>query len=184
MKILLTTLSFVILALCACKPGQTNQEEVQAEIVFDETAEIAAIMKVIENETKCFFDGNYECWANNWSHEDYTFQGWNNSDGSTDAAIGWEKINKQGKEWIEKYYKNGEKVIHPIVKKEKPLVKFFNEQTAYLIWKQYNGDQDKKFYRISQETRLMEKQSDGWKIVNVTALWDTEAKISIDSIPL
>ena len=105
------------------------------ESAIDEAAETAAIMKVIENETKCFFDGNYECWASNWSHENYVMQAWNNDDGTFDAAIGWEKINAQGKDWIEKYYKNGKDIIHPVVKKEKPLVKFFNEKTAYLSWK-------------------------------------------------
>lgn len=111
-------------------------------------------------------------------------QAWNNDDGTFDAAIGWEKINAQGKQWIEKYYKNGENIIHPVVKKEKPLVKFFNDNTAYLIWKQYNADKENKFYKISQESRLMEKQTDGWKIVHVSAFWNAKSKIPLDSIQL
>jgi len=139
-------------------------------------------MKVIENETKFFFDGDYKRWANCWSHEEYAMQAWNNDDGTADAAIGWDKINFQGKDWIEKYYSNGENVVHPFVKREKPLVKFFNDSTAYLIWKQYNSDKEKKFFNVSHETRLMEKKSDGWKILNVTALWNSKLKIPVDSI--
>jgi hypothetical protein len=139
---------------------------------FDEKAEQSAIMKVIDNETKCFFDGNYECWASNWSHGDYAMQTWNNDDGSIDAAIGWDSINAQGKNWIEKYYQNGKNVIHPVFKRDKMITKFFNDSTAHLIWTQYNADKEKTYWRISRESRIMEKKADGWKIVNVTALWD------------
>lgn len=173
----------IMTALYSCQSGESKKTGDLPTTSFNEGAEIDSIMKVIENETNCFFDGDYDCWASNWSHEPYTFQGWNNSDGSSDAAIGWDKINTQGKDWIETYYKNGKNIIHPVVKKEKPLVKFFGEKSAYLIWKQYNADQDKKYYRISQETRIMEKQKDGWKIVNVSAFWDAAPKISFDSLP-
>jgi hypothetical protein len=98
------------------------------------------------------------------------------------VAIGWENINAQGKGWIDKYYKNGKNIIHPIVKRDPPIVKFFNEKTAYLVWTQYNADQEKKYFRTSKETRLMEKDEEGWKIVNVSAFWDSERKIPFDSL--
>lgn len=50
--------------LLSCQPGENTSVTNQPQPAFDETAETAAIMKVIENETKCFFDGNYACWAN------------------------------------------------------------------------------------------------------------------------
>ena len=180
MKITCTILLCFVLFSCQQTAGKKS--DVRAVAGFDEVAETAAILQVIENETNCFFAGNYECWAKNWSHESYSMQAWNNDDGSMDAAIGWEKINEQGKNWIEKYYKNGKVVIHPVVKKEKPLVKFFSERTAYLIWKQYNADRENKYYKLSQETRIMEKADDGWKIVNVSAFWNSNRKIPVDSL--
>ncbi|MCC6410663.1 MAG: hypothetical protein IT270_03335 [Saprospiraceae bacterium] len=181
-SLIFTTITLFI--FMSCQQTEDKKTEIATTPAFNEAAETEAIWKVIENETKCFFDGNYECWANNWSHENYAMQAWNNDDGSFDAAIGWEKINAQGKDWIEKYYKNGKNVIHPVVKKEKPIVKFFNEKTAYLIWKQYNADKENKNYSVSQETRLMEKASDGWKIVNVTAIWNSKTKIPVDSLKI
>ncbi len=68
---------------------------------FDETGEITAIMKVLDNETKCFFGGDYDCWSSNWRHSYYAVQAWKNSDGTASTAVGWEKINAQGKNWIE-----------------------------------------------------------------------------------
>ncbi|MES2774626.1 MAG: hypothetical protein V4722_10600 [Bacteroidota bacterium] len=177
-------ISCAMMMICVACSQNTEKKAVDAEPVFNKETETAAIMQVIDKETNCFFDGDYNCWMTNWSHATYAMQAWNNDDGTFDAAIGWDKINAQGKEWIEKYYANGKNVIHPLVKKEKPQVVFFNNNAAYLLWKQYNADKDKKFFRISQETRLMEKQADGWKIVNVSAFWDAKSKIPVDSLKL
>ncbi len=170
--------------LSACKSSTNPVQPEQGQTVFDEKAETAAIMNVIEGETDCFFKGDYDCWAKHWSHEPYAVQAWNNDNGTADAAVGWDKINKQGKDWIEKYYKNGDVVIHPVVKRDKPIVKFFNDNSAYLMWKQYNADSLKTNFRTSHEMRIMEKDNEGWKIVNVSAFWDTERKIPFDSLQI
>ncbi len=172
------------ISMLACKPSTENVQSADGKPAFDETTETEAIMKVIEGETNCFFAGDYECWAKHWSHQPYAVQAWNNDDATADAAIGWDQINAQGKGWIEKYYKNGEVVIHPVVKREKPIVKFFNDNAAYLMWKQYNADSLKTTFRTSHEMRFMEKESDGWKIVNVSAFWDTEDSIPFDSLQI
>ena len=179
-----TLLALFLVFLFACNPSPNDVQSEGETNALDEVRETEAIMEVIDGETECFFKGNYECWTKHWSHEKYAFQGWNNSDGTADAAIGWEKINSQGKDWIEKYYRNGENVIHPVVRREKPLVKFFSKKLAYLIWKQYNADKGKTNFRTSQETRIMEKNEDGWKIVNVSAFWDTQLKIPFDSLQI
>lgn len=170
-----------ILFVFACKSEHNSEGKVNAS--FDEDKETAAILAVIQQETDCFFNGDYDCWNRTWSHEPYSLQAWNNSDGTSDAAQGWDQINSQGKYWIETYYKNGKSIIHPDVKKSKPMVKLFNDHLAFLIWKQYNADQDKKYYRVSTETRIMEKDAEGWKIVNVSAFWNSESKIRADSLP-
>ena len=145
--------------------------------LFDEKTELDSIMHVIDNETKMFFAGNVEGWRASWSHKNYTSQAWNNSDGTADVAKGWNAINSQGSGWIVTYYKNGENVIHPDYKRSDIDIHFFSDSLAYLSWKQYNADKEKKYYRVSGESRIMEKEVDGWKIVNVTALWDIEPKI-------
>ena len=183
-QIYIALLLLVVTILIACKPSQDPAQPDDAKNVLDEAAETEAIMNVIKGETDCFFKGDYECWAKHWSHEKYAVQAWNNDNGTADAAVGWDKINAQGKGWIEKYYKNGKVVIHPVVKREPPLVKFFNDKSAYLIWKQYNAESLKTHFRTSHEMRIMEKETDGWKIVNVSALWDTQAKIPFDSLEI
>ncbi len=181
---LLSILLIFVICIFSCKPSVDPALATTAAVSFDEAAETDAIMKVIEGETNCFFKGDYECWTKHWSHEPYAVQAWNNSDGTADAAVGWDKINTQGKDWIEKYYKNGKVVIHPVVKKDTPMIKFFNDKSAYLIWKQYNADSLKTNFRTSHEMRIMEKEADGWKIVNVSAFWDTGDDIPFDSLQI
>lgn len=159
-------------------------DEKKENVFMDESVETKAIMQTIEGETNAFFNGNYKEWTSFWSHDSMAMQAWNNSDGSADAAIGWDQINQQGKYWIDTYYKNGKNVIHPEVKKEEPKVMFFDDYTAYLMWKQYNTDQDKQYYSVSQETRLMKKEDGKWKILNVSAFWSTEDKIAVDSLEI
>ncbi|MFZ1290400.1 MAG: hypothetical protein WAR79_09925 [Melioribacteraceae bacterium] len=183
LKSFLLLASFLVISF-GCQKTLDNKISTNLVSSFDEAAETEAIMKVIEGETKCFFDGNYECWTSYWRHKNYVVQAWNNSDGTADVAVGWDKINTRGKEWIEKYYKNGENIIHPIVKREKPTVKFFSDSTACLTWKQYNADQEKKYFRTSFEMRLMEKEATSWKITNVSAFWDTQPDIPFDSLKI
>ncbi|MBK7104644.1 MAG: hypothetical protein IPH62_05120 [Ignavibacteriae bacterium] len=177
-------LSSFLIIIFGCQ--QTSDKNISNNLVssFDEKAETDSIMKVIEGETNCFFEGNYECWKNYWSHKNYVVQAWNNSDGTSDIAVGWDKINSRGKDCIEKYYKNGENIIHPVVKRDKPMIKFYSDSTAYLTWKQYNSDKENKYFRTSFEIRIMEKENTGWKIVNVSAFWDTQPDIPFDSLKI
>lgn len=160
---------------------QTNSTD---EVAFSEEQEKAAILKVIEDETKCFFGGDYDCWASNWSQEKYSMQAWNTEDGSYDAVVGWNEIDRQGKYWIRRYYEDGQNIVYPFVKRENMIVKFFNPTTAYLVWKQYNANADTTMYQVSQESRLLEKKNGEWKIVNVTAFWDTASAIPVDSVKI
>jgi len=176
-------LFFAMTFITACNQKSETASSLETVDAMDEKAELDSIMKVINNETNMFFAGNVEGWRSSWSHKDYTSQAWNNEDGTADIANGWDAINRQGSEWIEKYYKNGENVIHPDYKRSDVKVHFFSDKHAILSWKQYNADKDKKYYRVSGESRVMEKEADGWKIVNVTGLWGIEPKIAVDSLP-
>lgn len=180
---LLILSSFLCIYSCNQKSETTKSEAVKPTSSIDEKTELDSIMHVIDNETKMFFAGNVEGWRASWSHKNYTSQAWNNSDGTADVAKGWDAINSQGSGWIVTYYKNGENVIHPDYKRSDIDIHFFSDSLAYLSWKQYNADKEKRYYRVSGESRIMEKEVDGWKIVNVTALWDIEPKISVDSLP-
>jgi len=147
---------------------------------LDESKAKQEILATIEQETKCFFERNYDCWAEHWSHKDYAYQAWNNSDGSVGVAAGWSAIDTQSGDYIKKYKQDG--TSHPIVKRDSIKWTFFSDSLAYMIWKQYNSDQDAKAYQASYETRIMEKSNGKWRILNMSAFWDSKNKIVADSI--
>ncbi len=166
--------------MTACKQT-TSQAGTQTGM--DTSMAIRNMITTIEQETNYFFAGDYAAWTGTWVHDSRAMQGWNNSDGTFDAAIGWDNIDRQGKAWIQQYYRNGERVIHPSVKREKPAAVFFSENTAFLSWKQYNADSTNKMFVLSQETRLMQHIQGSWKILTVLSLWDSKHKIPADSLP-
>lgn len=177
-NVTLSILTLIFVTFYACQsPADTSDKGVEAAVEFDEAKEKAAILSAIEQETKCFFERDYECWKEYWIQEDYAFQAWNNADGTFDAAVGWDKIHDQGKSYIDNVPEGKTKTSHPIVKRGDIQFKFYGDNLAYLIWQQYNSDRKNEYYSVSQETRLMEKQDGKWKIVNVTAFWDMVNKI-------
>jgi hypothetical protein len=182
---LIFSLSLILSLSYACQQSAENPTPPAiVETEFNESEEKTAIMAVINGETKCFFERDYDCWIQHWIHEDYALQAWNNSDGTFSAADGWAKINSQGKNYIDNVPEGKTKTSHPIVKREKIHYKFYGDNGAYLTWKQYNSDRKNEFYSVSHETRVMEKKEGAWRIVNMTAFWDSVNKIPFADIEL
>jgi hypothetical protein len=160
--------------------GCVSKTEKQKTFSFDENKARQEILAAIEEETKCFFARNYECWAAHWSHKEYAYQAWNNSDGTVGVAAGWDAVNKQTGSYIKDNPVEGSS--HPVVKRGNIQWKFYNDSLAYMIWTQYNADRDGKAYHASYETRLMEKTDNKWRILNVSAFWDSKNSYKADSL--
>jgi hypothetical protein len=173
-------LSFTMFLLLAC--NQTVQKEIATGVAFDEEAEKAAIMKTIENETSAFYKRDYEGWKQNFIQKDYAFQGWSNGDGTFDASVGWQAIDKRIGEYIKNNPVKDGGSSHPRVERRNMLVTFFTDTLAFLVWDQYNADEENKFFTLSKDQRIMEKENGQWKIANVSSFWDYKNKIAIDSL--
>jgi len=168
---------FFAIIVSACNPP--NDQKVQSshkEISLD------TLMAAIDKETSSFFAGNYEGWKDCWLHDSLSSQTWNNDDGSFSSAQGWEAIDKQGKDWIEKYYKNGKNIIHPEYFRKEIRSKILSDTSVYLTWTQYNAYSTKELYGVSRETRLMILKDGKWKIFQVAAFWDFKNKIGKDFV--
>ena len=175
-----TTLYVLLLFFCtltACK-----ETDSKAASMIDEEKEKKAIMQTIENETNCFFNGDYNCWKENFIQADYAFQVWSDASGSFDPKIGWNEVDNKIGRYIEDNKLGQGGSNNPKVIRKGMITKFYGDNVAYLIWHQYNADKKMKHYIHSTETRLMEKQDGKWKIVNVTALWDRNQTIPVDSV--
>jgi len=175
----LVVLILSLSAMMSCTQQKISEKEKENH---DRPTQIDSMMRVIDEETSYFYAGNYEGWKNCWLHDTISSQTWNNDDGSFSSAQGWAAIDRQGKGWIEKYYKNGEKVIHPGFFRKEIHCRFLSDTAAYLTWVQYNEYSDKPVFGVSRESRLMILRDGRWKIANVSAFWDSKNRISKDSI--
>lgn len=166
---------FIMVLLCGGLPFYAFA---QSENI-DTEKELEAILKVIEAETRCFFERDYDCWKTAWANEDYAFLAWNNSNGSFDSAIGWAAIDKMSGDYIKDHPLKDTKASHPTVKRKDIKVKFYGPDLAFLTYLQYNSDKANTYFSPSQEVRIMEKINGEWKIVQLCALWDYNTKIPI-----
>ncbi len=180
--------------ILSCSNPSVKEERNTNDAVLDEQKEQAAIIKVIEKETECFFQRDYNCWQSCFAQTDYAFQAWNNENGTFDAFSGWEAVNNHAaiylknnpvtnnKDMGQEYSAKETRSSHPKVIRKNMKTKFFSDKLAYLVWDQYNSDTFSQRFTWSKDSRLMEKIDGEWKIVNVTSYWDFKNPIPADSL--
>jgi len=149
---------------------------------FDQANESSSIIAIIENETACFYARDYECWKAHFAQVDYAFQAWNNADGTFDAKVGWNEVDKKAGQYIKDNPVPSGGSSHPKVERRNMKMKFFNNGLVYMSWDQYNINPAMNAYTHSLETRIMEKIAGVWKIVNVTSYWDYVNLVAKDSL--
>ncbi|MFT4734282.1 MAG: hypothetical protein ACI9DJ_003092 [Algoriphagus sp.] len=173
-----------ILAISAGSLFLCQSCNLAAEKAIDEESETAKIISVIEEETECFFRRDYDCWQDKFTHTDYSYQAWSNSDGTFDASVGWDAIEKNLGKYIKENPSDPEEPgsSHPVVKRENMKVKFYGNQAAHITWDQYNSNRSQEYFLHSKEVRLMERVEGDWKIVNVSAFWNYKNRIPISDI--
>lgn len=177
---------FLWIITAACNNSSYTTETVKENLpVQNEEAEKELLMELIKKETECFFKRDYNCWQSYYAQTDYAFQAWNNENGTFEAMYGWQEVNNHAREYLKdnpvekREDKMGEEhsvkqkvSSHPDVIRKNIKVKFFTDKLAYLIWDQYNSDNNIQKYYHSKDSRIMEKINGEWKIVNVTSYWD------------
>lgn len=171
-----------ILFFAACSSSAYPKKEASFKDVLKEKQ---LILAVIEAETDCFFRRDYDCWQDQFLHAEYANQIWSNADGTFDASVGWDNINKNLGKFIKENPNEEERAgtsSHPLVLRRSMNFKFYGDNAAHVTWDQYNSDSKQTYYLQSKEVRLMEKQDGRWKIVNVSAFWDYKNKISMTAI--
>jgi hypothetical protein len=162
-----------------------NTEKVKdttASLPFNKEEEMNAITKIIEAETDAFYNRDYEGWKKYFIQADYTFQGWNMSDGNFEAKVGWPEVDARTAEYISGHPVKSASAIHPKVERRNMVIKFYNDSLAYLVWDQYNSDGEMKNYTHSKDERIMEKHNGEWMIANISSFWDYKNIIPADSL--
>ena len=129
-----------------------------------------AIKKLIERETKAFFEIDYKTWADTWAHAPYSF--WSFAD-TTDvnSFSGWEAIDKGFSE----YFRTA-KPSKAEIERNWLDIKIFGNG-AYARFTQHVKDNTVR--NPQAEIRVLEKINGEWKIVCVSVI-----AIEKDNIPI
>jgi len=176
------TTAFILMLGLSALAGFGKNNTASGSAGYDEEKEKNAIIETLTAETENFFKGDYERVIKCFVHSDYAYHAWNNSDGTFNATVGWPAINEKYKSYFKDNPVSAGSSNHPKVERRNMIFKFFNSEIAFVTWDQYNSDGEMKTFRLSKETRIMEKQDGLWKIANMTALWDYKNIVSAESI--
>lgn len=128
---------------------------------LDFEQEKAAILKVLNDETKAAFNRDYESWKAKWIHKAYVTKTYMNfADSSMTETLGWNEIDDFVRTYIEE---------HP---EPAPVPKLVDKIKVRLYgngaWVNYEQDDAK--LGIKRETRLMEKENGQWKIAGMQTI--------------
>ncbi|HSO87716.1 MAG TPA: hypothetical protein VLQ91_14260 [Draconibacterium sp.] len=176
------TTVFVLLLGLSALAGFSKNNTASGSSGFNEEKEKKAILESLTAETENFYKRDYEGVIKYYVHADYAYHSWNNSDGTFSATIGWPAINEKFKNYIKENPVPEGSTSNPKVERRNMIFKFFSPSVAFVTWDQYNGDTESKTYRLSRDSRIMEKQYGLWKIANMTSFWDYKNLVPVESL--
>jgi hypothetical protein len=156
--------SLVVFCMISCqeKPSEAINQPSQLEL------EKAAILEVLNNETKAAFNRDYEQWKTHWLHESFVTKSYMNfSDSTMTETLGWEEVDHFVKTYIEEH---PEPVPLPTLLEDID-VRLYGSG-AWVSYKQNDPE-----YGLKKETRLMEKEDGVWKIAGMyTTIYGFQTK--------
>lgn len=155
----LTILTFLTLnSIISCTEQTTEINENTISKMDNFEQEKAAILAVLNDETKAAFNRDYEGWKTKWVHEAYVTKTYMDfSSNSMTETLGWEEIDDFVSTYIEEHPEPDP--LPTLV--DKINVRLFNT-AAWVSYEQNDAERG-----LKRETRLMEKQNGQWKIAGM-----------------
>ena len=126
-------------------------------------ADHEAIKRVLRNETEGFFKRDKAVWSSAWAHVPYIHFAANLYGGDFMLIEGWDRLEKH----FSSQFKSSKLTDNVTVKNSNYTI-HQNGNMAFVAYDQTLLDSHGK--TTSKESRVVEKISGQWKIINVTAL--------------
>ena len=130
-----------------------------------------AIRKVIDQETRAYFEQKYDLWASTWVHDSTAFRMGASPSGYF-RITGWDKLNAGVKESMLNATPFSEADMAPYTNKF-DYEYYINGNMATVFLKEGKTEKD-----ANEEFRLMVKQNGEWKIVGLTIISTASYKLN------
>ena len=148
----------VLVCAISCDEFVENGRKKGIEMEEKIEQEKAAILQVLNDETKAAFNRDYEGWKDKWIHEDFVSKTYMQlTDSSMTETLGWDEIDDFVRTYIEE---------HP---EPAPLPSTVSDINVRLYgtgaWVNYEQNDPER--GLKRETRLMEKLNGEWKIAGM-----------------
>ena len=161
LKLLIIPVFIILLFAISCTETQIKNTENSKDIILQTDnfeQEKAAILTVLNEETKAAFSRDYESWQSKWVQESYVTKTYMDFPNNTmTETLGWAEINDFVKTYIEE---------HP---EPDPIPTLVDEIQVRLFgnaaWVSYEQNDVER--GLKRETRLMEKVDNQWKIAGM-----------------
>ena len=149
----------LLLALVALGTGCADAPaEPPPEAAVDEAQEKAAILDVLNGETRAALGRDYEGWREHWVHEPTVAKTYvNEADGTGSETLGWAAVDEFVRTYIEEH-PEPEAPPAPLTDAD---VRLYGDG-AWVTYEQQDADQGRK-----REARLMEKVDGEWRIAGM-----------------
>ena len=160
-RVLIILLIPILILATSCGESAANSAATTATEVADYQEEKAAILEVLNEETKAAFNRDYEGWKEHWVHKAYVTKTYMNfADSTMTETLGWEEVNDYVRTYLEEH-------PDPV-----PLPELLDEIEVRLYgtgaWVDY--EQVDPVYGLKREARLMEKEDGQWKIAGMQTI--------------
>ena len=132
------------------------------QALAQKNAETDAIRKVIDQETRSFFEKKYDLWADTWVH-DFTAFRINISPTGYSKLTGFDSMVPQIKQFMQGDAYTEQQMVQYLNKFDYKY--YINGNSATVFFKEGLSEKN-----ASEESRLMVKQNGQWKIVGITII--------------
>jgi hypothetical protein len=157
-KIVIFSIFIILIYTISCTKSTTEITENPITNMNKLEQEKAAILAVLNDETKAAFNRDYEGWKTKWIHESYvtkTYMDFSNN--NMTETLGWIEIDDFVRTYIEEHPEP--EPIPTLV--DNIEVRLF-DNAAWVSYEQNDAERG-----LKRETRLMEKQNGQWKIAGM-----------------
>lgn len=136
-----------------------------------------AIIKTMEGETEAFFQRDYKSWTTFWIHDESVFQAWNTKSGSYVQRRGWEAVNKNAREYIERNPTPSHSDFY-----QTDMIINIEGDIAYLSYYEYASNRAGDMYTKAPGFKVLRRENGSWKFVSVASYWDFDYRYTPEEV--